>query len=80
VDRPPENTTTELELDFLQRLALVSGENAPPENVEEVMVEVQSWLNAQPLDSVSAFARNYYSHLAIATHFNVASGFAALVS
>ena len=52
VDRPPETTGTDLELDFLQRLALVS-EHAPPENVEEAMTEVQTWLDAQPSGSVS---------------------------
>jgi hypothetical protein len=78
VDRPPENSLagTIEELERLQRLALVSGENAPPESLAEVMEEVENWLNSQIPDSVSQyiccavehFRLAYYEHDYVDTH------------
>jgi hypothetical protein len=51
VDRPENTGHNEQETDFLQRLALVSGENTPHEDIAEVMEEVELWFNQQPEDS-----------------------------
>ena len=43
------------ELERLQRLALVSGESAPPESLVEVMEEIEAWLGEQTPNSVGDF-------------------------
>jgi len=75
VDRPPDNVGSEQHIDFFQRLALVSGENTPPENVAEVVEELERWLDTQPYHSVRTMKKSVYyvRNMRCARHYCVCS-------